>query len=806
MRILLLTILSFLCTFSFAQQFSVQVNSAQQTPLAGATIELKRKSDSVLVKTALTSKEGTGVFEQVPDGIYFLVIAHIGYETLHSEAISLPASKNIQSYSLRSKSETLQSVTVASRKPFIQQVQGKTVVNVDAMISNTGTTVLELLEKSPGILVDRNGGISMQNKAGVLVMIDDKPTYLSGTDLTNMLSSMSSSQIEQIELITNPSARYDAAGNAGIINIKTKKNRQIGFNGNFTVSAGTGRYYKNNNSLVMNYRNGKYNSFFTYSNNNSKHYTQMYALRSYFDGAGNTTAELDQPTLFLAKVNNHNIKTGIDYYLTTKTTIGLALSGNMTDRNGSSTATATWLDASKNVDSAIQTNSKTTYDLLSGTVTVYAKHSFNKKNELSIDADWLNYDIKNNQLFTNEGDIPQYYYEGSRGNLPSTMKILSAKTDYVWKFGKESQLEAGAKVSNTKTDNLAIYALSDGGPWEADQGRSNHFIYDENIRAVYSSVQQKFKRWSYQAGLRFENTSYTGKQLGNGIAGSDSSFTNDYTSLFPSGFLSYEADSNHSFTVTFSRRLDRPPFQKLNPFFFTINKYTYERGNPFTRPQFSWNFELSHLFKQKITTTLSYSFTKDYYSQIFYKDSSGLMNDKLIIYSTGNVGKAYNIGASVSAQINPSKWWFFTAQALYNYKKLMGYVWNDYSSDVHQFNFSMNNQFKISKIYTAELSGFYTGRARNDLQEILYPISQVVVAASRPVLKKKATLKISFRDIFHKNGMEGLSDFENSTEYFWLKRDSRVATLSFTYRFGKPFKAIRRNSGSAADEMQRAGS
>lgn len=788
-----------------AQQFSVKVLSPQQTAVAGATVELKRKTDSTLVKTALTDKEGVGKFEAIADGEYFFEIAHVGYELLQTGTVRFPSTVSSKSFSLNTRSTTLQGVTVASRKPFIQQVQGKTVVNVDAMISNTGTTVLELLEKSPGVLVDRNGGISMQNKAGVLVMIDDKPTYLSGTDLTNMLSGMSSSQIEQIELITNPSARYDAAGNAGIINIKTKKNRQIGFNGNFTVSAGHGRYYKNNNSLVMNYRNGKYNSFLTYSNNNSKHYTDMYALRSYFDAGGNTTSQLEQPTLFLSKNTNHNLKTGIDYFITNKTTIGLALSGNITDRNGSSKATATWLDANKNIDSAIYTNSKTAYDLLAGTVTFYAKHSFNKKQELSVDADYLNYDIKNDQLFTNEGADPQYYFEGSKGNLPSTLKILSAKTDYVWKFGKEAQFEAGAKIANTKTDNLAIYALSNGGAWEADPGRSNHFIYDEHIRAVYSSIQQKFKRWSYQAGLRFENTSYTGKQLGNGMAGSDSTFNNDYASLFPSGFLSFEADSNNTFTVTLSRRLDRPPFQKLNPFFFTINKYTYEQGNPFTRPQFSWNVELSHLFMQKITTTVSYSFIKDYYSQIFFKDSS-FNNDKLIIYSTGNVGKAYNLGASVSAQINAKKWWFFTAQALYNYKKLVGYVWNDYTSDVHQFNFSMNNQFKIGKIYTAELSGFYTGRARNDLQEVLYPISQVVVAAARPVLKKKGTLKLSVRDIFHKNGMEGLSDFENSTEYFWLKRDSRVATLSFTYRFGKPFKTIRRNSGSAAEESQRAGS
>ncbi|MFT3979400.1 MAG: TonB-dependent receptor [Ferruginibacter sp.] len=779
------------------QKITIRVVNEQRQPVAGVTAELKRASDSSLVKTAISNAGGEIVFDIAATEPYMLRLSHSGYDALHT---ALDGGRSDFSFTLKTISQTLQGVTVSGRKPFIQQVQGKTIVNVDAMASNAGTTVLELLEKSPGVLVDRNGGISLQNKAGVLVMIDDKPTYLSGTDLSNMLSGMSSAQVDQIELITNPSAKYDAAGNAGIINIKTKKNRQKGFNGNFTVSTGMGRYFKSNNSLVMNYRNGKYNAFFTWGNNYNRSYTEMYALRRYFKANGGDSSLLDQPTLFGHEGRNNNIKTGLDYYISDRTTAGITLTGGITDRSGNNKATATWMNADRQVDSAISTRSNTGYNLKNGNITAYVKHSFSKKKELSVDADWLNYDIVNDQLFTNEGQIPVYYYEASKGDLPAKLKILSAKADYVWKFGKESQVDLGLKTANTKTDNLAIYSFQAGAAgWQDDPGKTNHFLYDENIHAAYGSVQQKFSRWSYQAGLRVENTRYTATQLGHGIR-PDSSFDNDYASLFPSGFISFDADSNHSFTITASRRLDRPPFQKLNPFTFTINKYTYEKGNPYTRPQFSWNIELSHLYKQKITTTLSYSFIKDYYSQIFYRDSNNIM-----VYSTGNVGRAYNIGASVGAQLSPTKWWFFTAQLLYNYKKLVGYVWNDYASDVHQLNYSMNNQFRIGKVYTAELSGFYTGRARNDLQEILYPISQVVIAASRPVLKKKGTLKFSFRDIFHKNGMEGLSDFENSNEYFWVKRDSRVATLSFTYRFGKPFKTIRRNSGSATDEMNRVG-
>lgn len=798
MKFYLFVIVLFATVFgSKAQQaINLKVLNEKQQPLAGSTVLLKSKNDSVIIKTAITDAEGKLTFVLPEEGNHFLSLSHLGYQSLQTEF----KIGELLTFQLSPASKTMETVTVQGKKPFIQQVQGKTIVNVDAIASNAGTTVIEMLEKSPGVLVDRNGGISLQNKAGVLVMIDDKPTYLSGADLTNMLSSMSSSQVDQIELITNPSAKYDAAGNAGIINIKTKKSRQIGFNGNATIAAGMGRYYKNNNSLLMNYRNGKYNSFFNWSNNNNKSYTEMYALRRFFNSTGGDSSFLDQPTMFGHKSFNNSIKTGFDYFLSTKTTLGLAFTGALINRKGNNKATATWMNANKQIDSSIGTKGNTGYDMQNTGITAYFKHSFSQSKELSIDADLLHYEIDNTQMFENEGQLPVSYYEASKGTLPATLKIRSAKADYVWKFAKESQVDVGIKTANTQTNNLAEYAYKYGSSaWHTDAGKSNHFLYDENIHAAYAGLQQKFTRWSYQTGIRFENTRYTATQKGHGIR-PDSAFDNNYTSLFPSGFISFDADSNHSFTVTLSRRLDRPPFQKLNPFTFTINKYTYEKGNPYTRPQFSWNIELSHLFKQKITTTLSYSFIKDYYSQIFYRDSNNIM-----IYSTGNVGKAYNIGASIGAQLNPTNWWFFTTQALYNYKKLIGFVWNNFTSDVHQFNFSMNNQFKIGKLYTAELSGFYTGKARNDLQEILYPISQVVIAASRPVLKKKGTIKISFRDIFHQNGMEGLSDFEGSDEYFWLKRDSRVATITFTYRFGKAFKTIRRNSGSATEEMNRVG-
>jgi hypothetical protein len=780
--------------------FLIEVVNEKNQPAVGVSVELLAAADSSLLKTAVTDSKGYASFSHVNNGSYLVKLSHDGYGIMQTKIFKLPGDGLVQQINLKPYSKTLQDVKVTAARPFIQQLRGKLVVNVDAAVTNSGTTVLELLEKSPGVLIDKNGTISLQAKPGVLVMIDDKPTYLGGTDLLNMLSGMSSSQVDQVELITNPSARFEAAGNGGIINIKTKKNKQQGFNGTLTLSAGHGRYYKNSNSLLLNFRREKFNSFLNCSNNNNKYYTDIYALRTYFKPDGSILSVLDQPSYFYGTINSNVLKTGVDYFVSDNTTLGIILTGAATKRSSLSDATATWLNAAGGLDSTIQTNSKSRYYLHNGALNFYIKQRINSLQDLSLDIDWIDYDINNVQAFYNMLVSAGGYNDASRGDLPARIKIFSAKADYVFRFNKDRQLEAGIKSAHTSTDNLAAYQYFNGNDWLDDYGKSNHFLYDESINALYSSLQQKFRNWSYQAGLRYENTRYTANQLGN-ILNKDSAFNKQYAALFPSGNISFAADSNHTLTFTASRRIDRPAFQKLNPFIFIINKYTQQQGNPFFRPQYSWNMELSHQFKQYLTTTISYSIIKDYFSQLFLSGGRDIL-----IYAEGNVGRAYNLGFSMATQLSPRKWWSLTAQGIFNYKKLHGYVWNNYTSEIRQFNISMNNQFKINQTYTAELSGFYTGRARNDLQELLYPNSQVLIGLARPVLKKKGTLKMSMRDILYTLGMEGVTDFQSASEYFILRRDSRVLNLSFVYRFGKQLKPLKNNTGGAADEIQRAGS
>ncbi|MES2651311.1 MAG: outer membrane beta-barrel protein [Bacteroidota bacterium] len=693
----------------------------------------------------------------------------------------------------------LNEVSITGKKQLIERKQGKTIINVDAAVTNAGTTVLEVLEKSPGVMVDKNGNISLQGKASVLVMIDDKPTYLSGTELSNLLGSMSSTQINQIELITSPSAKYDASGNAGIINIKTKKNKQEGFNGNLTTNVGHGKYLKNNNSLMLNYRQGKINTFANYSINYNKGFTDIYAYRNYFSTQGAITSALDQQSDLGSKNTNNLLRTGLDFYATPKTTFGLTLTGTLVSRKGSGNALAKWLSPQLNLDSAITTTSSSDFSLKNGSVNVYGRHTINKIQDIGFDVDYLRYSIANDQDFQNIRSGAISYNQGSRGDIPSSLKIFSAKADYTLQLGKNAKLEAGLKSSSIHTDNTADYQLFNGNGWTADLKKSNHFLYEENINSIYSSVEHKIDRLSYQVGLRYENTNYTGNQLGNAVQ-PGSEFSKHYQNLFPSGYLTYAVDSAHSLSFTTGRRIDRPAYQKLNPFVFIINKYTYQRGNPFFLPQHTWNFELSHSYKSFLTTAVSYSGIKNYFSQLFLSEG----ND-ILVYTEGNVGQMHNLGFYLTIQTSPFKWWSLTAQSNFNYKKLSGYQNVDYKSSVKQLHTTMNNQFRINPSLNAEISGFYTTRARNDLQELLSPTGQVSAGIVKTVLKGKGSLRLTARDIFYTQAMEGMTDFPGANEYFILWRDSQVVNVGFNYRFGKPLKAAKRSAGGAADEINRAG-
>ncbi|HSB93906.1 MAG TPA: outer membrane beta-barrel protein [Flavitalea sp.] len=801
MKSMLAALLLF-CSGAFAQnqihQLKGSVSDSLGQSVPGATISILRFADSSMIASVSSDREGNFMLEYSQEPPLVLRITHSGFQPNVIYISSNDAFIDAGQVRLVPKSAVLNSVTVIGKKPAVEFRADKTVVNVEASLSNIGATVLEVLEKSPGISTDKDGNLSLNGKPNVMVMIDNKPTYLAAADLVNMLSGINASQVESIELIRNPSSRYDAAGTSGIINIRLKKNKIRGFNGSVSAAFGQGVYPKNNNTLQLNYRSGKMNLFLNYSLGINEGFGELYALRKYYEPDEKTvTAMLEQPSMFKFSNTSHPIKTGIDYSFTKNTSAALTFTGQHSDRLSENHSTATWMDAEGKVDSTISTSSDNTGFFKNAGINLNLRHAMQKDAELTADVDFVNYKIGNSQSFQNQLSGGSGYTEYITGDLPSTLKIFSAKADYNRRMLNGGKFEAGFKTSFIKTDNFASYFILEDDEWKPDYNKTNHFIYNEHINAVYANMSKEIQKWTLQGGIRYEHTLYDATQQDNPTR-KDSSFSNNYSSLFPTATVNFKADSVHSFSFSAGRRIDRPPFQKLNPFIFIINKYTYQQGNPYILPQYSWNFDFSHNYKDIFVTTISYSETKNYFSQVFHSDP----NTGLIIYSEGNLGRMRNIGLAVSSAFNIADWWSVSLQASVNDKKIEGFVWDERRVSLATFYLNGNNQFKFGKGWTGELSGFFH-TSEQELQEITDPTGQLAVGIGKQVMKNKATIKLTGRDIFYTQAMKGNTLFKQASEYFKFTRDSRVVTIAFTYRFGKTFQT-RITSGSATDEMNRA--
>lgn len=787
------------------------VADTEQRNMQAVTATLHRAADSGVVKVELSDKEGRVEFQKLSQGKYWVSLSSTGFQLQATPQISLTSDAqeiDLGRIQMKAASKELEAVTVTARKPFIEQKIDKMVVNVDAAVTNAGSTVLEVLEKSPGITVDNEGNISLKGKQQVLVMMDGKPTYLGATELASLLKSMPSSLVEQIEIMTNPSSKYDAAGNSGIINIRTKKNKQYGFNGSVNLAYTQGRYWRSNDNVNLNYRNGKFNFFANGSYSKWNGFQDLEIKRTFIDPqTGTTDAIFEQMTHMRNISDNYSLKLGADYFLSKKTTIGIVATGLKNPETFSSDGTSYLMNGAMQTDSVVKANSFNDNTWTNGTVNLNFRHRFDSTGrELTADVDYAGYSSRTGQEFTNTTYDPKMnvlHEENLRGDLPVTIKIYTGKIDYTQNLGK-AKIETGVKSSYVTTTNAANYYVISNGGETIDYSKTNMFDYKENINAAYLNYNRQFGKLGVQAGLRYEYTWLEGYQHGNAQR-PDSAFQRNYGNLFPTLFLSYEAGKNHQWGLNVGRRIDRPAYQDLNPFLFFLDNYTFQAGNPYLRPQYTNNIELSHTFKGFLTTTLNYSHTKDFHTETF--EQIQLPNGEMgyaTIVRQGNIGKRDNAGIAVSAQIPVKKWWTAILYTNLNYSKFSGELNNEMVNvEASTLLVNINNQFKFGKGWSAELSGFYRTKGAEG-QIIINPLGQASAGAAKQILKGKATIKLSARDLFYTNKVSGNINFQNTQAYFRNVRDTRQITFSFLYRFGKPIKgAPQRRSGGSSDEQNR---
>jgi iron complex outermembrane recepter protein len=777
-----------------------QIKDASGQPLSRATISLFR-ADSVLVKAEVTDNEGRYEIGGIQPASYFITVSHTGFQKSNSPLFTVKEGENVAmpAISLQPGGE-LKGVTVTGsyKKPMIEVKADKTVFNVENSINATGSNALELLQKSPGVVVDKDDNISMKGKNGVRIYVDGRMTFMDNKDLAAYLRSINSADIESIEMIANPSAKYDASGNAGIINIRLKKNKKYGLNGNFSTGLNVGITPKTNQSLSLNYRNKKVNLFSNYSNRwgDNENFMSLYRIQA--------DTIFDQDAVNNDGGWNHNVKAGIDVYINKENTLGFAATGNFTDG---------YFDA-RGLTPISPVSTGIPIKVLHATNRINTNNSnlnfnFNYRyadstgRELNIDADYGRFRGRANSFQPNYYKVPvteaMLYEQVYTNNTPTDINIYTAKIDYEkpWMKGK---LGLGVKYSNVKTDNTFDFFDMVGGINFKNNDRSNRFQYTENVNAAYVNYNRQFnQKWSLQAGLRVENTNSLGVLESTTIQ-NDKEVERHYTDFFPSGALTYGASQNHQFNLTYSRRIDRPGYQDLNPFENKLDELTYQKGNAFLRPQYTNSFELTHTFKYRFNTTIGYSRIKDFSTQLIdtTEKTRAFITQKNL--ATQDI---YSINFALPFQI--TKWWslFANINAFRSRNKATFDDGRKIDLSVNSATLYMQQSFTFKDGFSAEISGFYASPTIWGGTFETKSMGGLDLGVQKQIFNNQGTIKFSYTDLLLTMRWAGVSNFGNfmDTNGGW---ESQQLRMNFTYRFGnKQVKAARQRKSGNEDESKR---
>jgi hypothetical protein len=803
-RKLLVGVTCLTANIMMAQELSLsgKVNDQEKTAVADAVVQLLRSADSSLVKSEFSDASGAFEFKGLPAGTYFLQINVIGYAPYTSGKTELTASLVLPDQQIQKAGVDLKEVTVAARQNYIERDKGKVILNVENSINAAGSSAFELIEKAPGVRVDNNDNVSLNGKQGVAIWIDGRPTPMTGTDLANYLRGMPSNAIEKIEMISNPSAKFDAAGSS-IINIKLKKDKRVGTNGSISSSYGQGVYPKTNHGISINHRNKKINVYGSYNYAYRIAFTSL-ELKRNFSRNDTFLGAYNQDNYLKFDFSNHIARGGVDYFINQKNTIGFVVSGISNKFNPKGDNTSMVYDGNNEYVSLFKTANRSNDHWTNYSANLNYKHQFDSLGtELSTDFDYAHFGNVTKQNF-----MTRYYAPDAteyqdpyllHGDLNGGLDLYSIKNDFVKTFHNELKLEAGQKSSYVIADNnLAFYDRSNDQN-RFDSSKSNHFIYTENINAAYLNVARDFKKWSAQLGLRCEHTHVTGKQLVY-----NTKFVNDYIQLFPSAFLGYMINDKNGLELNYSRRIARPSYEQLNPFKFYLDPTTYKEGNPYLNPQTTESLELTHILKQKIYMTIGYSRTNNNITDVIAPADD---QRKVTVQTNKNLSQVDMYTLNCSLPIDFTKWWHTAIDAGAYYAFYTGTIANTSIRNNGGLNFNINlqNTFNFTSRFSGELTANYRSREIYAF-DYIHPIGFVSAGIQHKLLANRAVLKLNVSDIFYSNVTTASTQFTDYTETFQVRRDTRVATVSFTYKFGKnSVPASKRRQGGADDIKQRAG-
>ncbi|MBD2700470.1 outer membrane beta-barrel protein [Spirosoma sp. BT702] len=795
-------LLRFTTTFAIKDPIvSGSVRDEHGAKVEFATVALHRAADSVVVKTEFSDESGTFRFDKLPAGEYFVSASQVGFERSQTARFAISSiDQTLAPIQLRpSQKMQLKEVTVQARKPLFEREIDRIVVNVEGSPLSAGATSLEVLSRAPGVTVDQNDNLALRGKQGVLVLIDGKRVPMTGTELGDMLRALPANSVEKIELITNPPAQYDAAGGAGIISIKLKKDGRQGTNGSANVSYGYGRYGKFSTGLSLNHRHKKLNLFGSYNHSDRNVYTQLDLHRNFYQN-NQFAGSSDQANSGKTNYVTHTYRAGLDYSLSRRTLLGFVVNGLAMDAEAKLTNATRTFDEQNALQSDYQSANRRTLSIPNRALNVNFKHSFDStgRSELTVDGDIAHYETHRLQTLATTFVLPVRTPTTLDGNLNGALDIRSGKADFTHTFSNKLRLDAGVKMSWVHSDNNVLFKNISEGISVIDTGKSNQFRYDENINALYVNLNKTFKKLTIQAGLRGEQTNVTGYQISG-----NTGFERNYFQLFPSIFFKQSVSKLHDLSLSLSRRIDRPTYNQLNPFRAYIDATTYFTGNPSLFPQSSYNIELTHTFRQKFVTSFIYTRTDQPIVDVIQPAPEG---NRQAVSTFQNLTRSDYFGITLAVPVQPTSWWTIDNNVVAYYNRFIGNLaGTSINRGIPTYTLNSTSTFTLGRGWTADLSGRYQSRELYGFLDIR-PLGQLNVAVQKSMWGKKGTLRMNVTDIFYTNPVHATAAYANYVERFNQRQDTRIATASFTYRFGSDTIApSRRRTGGAEDEKRRAG-
>ncbi|AMM52285.1 TonB-dependent receptor [Rufibacter sp. DG15C] len=780
-----------------AGQLSGQIVDHKGEAMSYGTITLLKASDASLVTGAAVEVTGDFKMKTPAPGKYFLRVSAIGFANTDLPAFEVTGptfSKDFGKVALQQDAKALKEVVVQSLRPTVDVQADKMVVSVENTAMAAGNTAYDVLSKSPGVWIDQDGNIQLNGKAGVQVMIDGKLTYLNGKQLQTMLQGMPAENLKNLEIIANPSAKFDAEGTSGIINLNLKKNTMTGLNGNVYGGYQYNTKHGANGGANVNLKQGKWSSFAT-ADLAERPKKRTFTMDRVFKQEGEDTRLIMAGGEFGSQFSK-SLRVGTDYDFSNSHSIGGTLNLSQNKANtGVNTNTRFNQDLSTTL-----THDNSKFTNVSGNAHYLGKLD-TVGTTLSADIDVVRITDRSTGDFLNKqflaGSTTPSDQELLENSNPTSYQIYSAKADYTRLFPKvKGKLEIGAKASYVQSDNQIDFYQVEGNSRTLDFGRSDHFIYDENIYAGYVNFSRNLgTKWTLQSGLRAEYTDSKGNSLPYAKV-----TPRTYLDFFPSIFLQQRVSDNYQISYTYSRRINRPRYENLNPFVFYIDNNTFAKGNPLLKPEYTNSFQVTQTFKKTYNLVLGYAHTKDDITEV----PEPFPAENKLIFMQRNV-ESKNMNATLILPITVNQKWSINNNATLAYQEYNTIIKEqNINNSRMMFMAQSNSNILLPKNFKLEATAGYQGAGVFNVYRT-NPSWFMDLGIKRSFLKDQLDVTLNVTDIFRTRKMQGYSDVQGNTNTIDMYHYNQSVRLNLRYRFnkGEKFEMKRRNTN--LEELNRAG-